>query len=117
MKITKTQAKILAEAKQTIAVLSKYKNHADFFDNSKGEQGTFTTAWGCNGACNSAAKYRANFPEAWARMEKAYNDAVNEHIIIVFAKTESVEALQRAGLIEIIEAAKHSGGAEKIKIL
>ena len=50
-------------------------------------------------------------------MEKTYNDAVNEHIIIVYAKTESVEALQRAGLIEIIEEAKYNGGYEKVKII
>ena len=117
MKLTKTQEKIITELKKTIAVLSKYNNFSDFFNNSKGEQHIFTTAQHCNGAYNSTEKYQAKAPSEWAKMEKTYNDAVNEHIIIVYAKTESVEALQRAGLIEIIEEAKYNGGYEKVKII
>ena len=117
MKITKTQEKILTDAKKTIDVLKKYKNHTDFFNNSRNEQTTFTTAYYCNRAYNTAEKYQINNPEQWAKMEKNFNDAVNEQIIFVFAKTESVEALQRAGLIQIIEPAKFKGDAETIKIL
>lgn len=50
-------------------------------------------------------------------MEKAYYAAVNEQIIIVFAKTESINALERAGLIKVIKAAQFKGDAETIKIL
>ena len=70
MKITKTQEKILTDAKKTIDVLKKYKNHADFFNNSRNEQTTFTTAYYCNSAYNTAEKYQINNPEQWAKMEK-----------------------------------------------
>lgn len=118
MKITKTQAQILEEAKHTIAVLREYKDFSDFFDNCEwGRQMTFSVAKSCNNAWNSAEKWKMKNPKEWARMENDYYDAVNEQIIIVFAKTESINALEKAGLIKIIEAAQYRGGAEKIKIL
>lgn len=118
MKISKTQAGILEEAKRTIAILREYKDYTDFFDNcDRNRQGTFTTASCCNGAWNSSEIWKTKDPNKWARMEKAYYDAVNEQIIIVFAKTESINALERAGLIKVVKAAKFKGDAETIKIL
>lgn len=118
MKISKTQLTILENAKQTIAVLREYKDFTDFFDNcERNRQGTFRTAAYCNGAWNSSEIWKTKDPTEWARMEKAYCDAVNEQIIIVFAKTESINALERAGLIKVVKAAKFKGDAETIKIL
>lgn len=117
MKISKTQAEILEKAKNTIEILRKYKNFTDFFDNSRNEQITFSTAASYNCAWNSSELWRAKDPKRWAEMEKDYIDAVNEQIIIVAAKTESVHALERAGLIKILEEAKCNGGYETIKIL
>lgn len=118
MKISKTQSAILEKVKRTIEVLSKYKNFTDFFDNSpRNEQSTFPVAATCNGAWNSSEIWRTKDLEQWAKLESDYLAAVNEHIIIVYAKTESVKALERAGLIEIIKEAKHNGGFETIKVL
>ena len=118
MKISKTQAGILEKSKNVIKILREYKNFADFFDNCPyGRQNTYTTAASCNGAYDSSEKYKAKDPERWAEMEKQYNEVINEQIIIVFAKTESLAALERAGLIKVVKAAIVKGGAEKIKIL
>ena len=118
MKISKTQAKILENSKRIIKILQEYKNFADFFDNCPPcRQNVYTTAGFCNGAYNSSEKYKAKDPKQWAEMEKEYNDVINEQIIIVFAKTESLAALERVGLIKVVETAVVKGGAEKIKIL
>lgn len=118
MKISKTQAEILEKAKKTIAILREYKDYTDFFNNCEAnKQNTFTTASRCNGAWNNSEIWKTKSPNEWARMEKAYYAAVNEQIIIVFAKTESINALERTGLIKVIKAAQFKGDAETIKIL
>lgn len=118
MKISKTQEQILQTAKKEIAYLREFANFEDFFVNGEiGKGNTFSCAAHFNCAWRSPEKWRTENPDGWARMEKAYNDAVNEQIIIVFAKTESIKALERAGLARIIEEAGYKGGAETIKIL
>lgn len=117
MKLSKTQQKLIDEAKRDIAVMSKYKDFADFFEHSKFEQNYMTTAAHCNGAYNSVEKYMQKDIDRWRRMEASYKKAVEEHIIIVFAKTETIDALERAGAIKIIKRADYKGAAETIKIL
>lgn len=118
MKISKTQTRILEDSKRIINVLREYKDFTDFFNNCPAsKQCMLTTAAFCSGLYNSSEKYKAIFPERWREMEKAYNEAIYEQIVLVFAKTESITALARAGLIKIIEAAKVKGDADRIKIL
>lgn len=118
MKISKTQSEILERAKKTIEILRQYKNFEDFFTNCPwGAQSTYSVMTSYNCAWRNVEKWKTERAEEWARMESDYNAAVNEQIIIVMAKTESVLALERAGLIKIIEAAQFKGDAETIKIL
>ena len=117
MKLSKAQQRLLDRKKHEIAVMSKYKNFADFFDNSVCEQNYLRTAAHCNGAWNSSQKWMENDIDEWKRMERAYNDAVNEHILIAFAKKETIDVLVRAGLIVVIKRAQASWAADTIKIL
>lgn len=116
-KLSVTQQKLYNKVKSTIAVIEKYETHEDFFNNSKYEQNTFTTAEHCNSYYNSSEKYKKEDPKAWERMEEDFYKAKNEHITIVFAKTETVLALEKAGLIEIIKKADYENDAEVIKLL
>lgn len=118
MKISKTQSEILERAKKTIEVLRKYKDFEDFFTNCPwGEQTTFPVITSFNCAWRNVEKWKTERAGEWASMESDYNAAINEQKIIVYAKTESVKALERAGLIEIVEEAEFNGGFETIKIL
>lgn len=117
MKLSKAQQWVLDVAKHEIAVMSKYKNFADFFDNSVCEQNYLRTAAHCNGAWNSSQKWIQNDIVEWKRMEQVYNAAVNEHIIEVFAKNETIDALERAGAIVVIKRARASWDTDTIKIL
>ena len=51
------------------------------------------------------------------KMKKDFELAKFENTLIVFAKSETVQALERVGFIKIITPAKYKGGAELIKLL
>lgn len=117
MKLSKTQKNIMDKLNKTLSVLDKYETFEEFFDNSKCEQNTFTTAFNCNYKYNSSEKYAAQDPERFNEMRKDFYRAKNEQTLIVFAKTESINALERNGFLKIIEAAEYNGGAEIVKVL
>lgn len=117
MKLSNTQRKIYEEVTATLAILKKYSTFEEFFDNSKYEQSTFTTAYNCNNKCNSSEKYQTFDAENWERMKKKFYTARDENIIMVLAKTETVNALVKAGLIEIVKPAPYRGCAETIKVI
>ena len=117
MKISKTQEQILQEAKSAIAYLREFSGYEDFFVNGAvGRQNVVPCAVSFNCAWRSPERWRTERPDEWARMEKAFTDAVNEQIVQICAKTESVKALERAGLVRIIKKAG-IGGAETVQIL
>lgn len=97
--------------------MSKYQNFTDFFVNSNGEQNYLTTAAHCNNAWKTPQKWISEDIEEWKRMEEVYNKAVNEHILMAFAKKETIDALERAGVIVIVKRAQASWDADTIKIL
>lgn len=117
MKLSKAQQRVLDEAKHNIAVMSKYENFVDFFDNSKYEQWYLTTAAKCNGAWNSSQKWIEKDIVEWKEMEKAYNLAVKEHILNVWAKTETIDILEQYKLIVVIKRAQSTWDSDTIKIL
>ena len=117
MKLSKAQQRVLDEAKHNIAVLSKYKNFVDFFDNSAYEQSYICTAAKCNAAWNSSKRWMEDAADEWSEMEKLYNLAVKEHIVEVYAKTETIDVLERVGAIVVIKRAKEIGYEDTIKIL
>ena len=117
MKLSKAQQRVLDEAKHNIAVMSKYENFVDFFDNSKYEQWYLTTAAKCNAAWNSSQKWIEKDIAEWREMEKSYNLAVKEHIVDVWAKTETIDVLEQCGAIVVIKRAKATWDNDIIKIL
>ena len=117
MKLSKTQKNIMDKLNKTLSVIDKYETFEDFFDNSKCEQNTFTTALHCNAKYNSSEKYAAQDPEKFNKMREDFYKAKNERTLIVFAKTETINALAKNGLLEVVEAAKYNGGAEIVKVL
>lgn len=117
MKLSKAQQRVLDKAKHNIAIMSKYENFVDFFDNSAYEQDYLCTAAKCNGAWNSSQKWIEKDIAEWREMEKTYNLAVKEHIIDVWEKTETIDVLEQYGLIVVIKRAKATWDADTIKIL
>ena len=116
MQATKTQKRCYEELVNSIKVLKKYKSFEEFFEKSIREQNYLTTAFDCNLFYNSVEKYKSRDLEGWQRMEKLFKKATEENIIKVFAKTETIEALERLGMIEIIERANIKGGRELVKV-
>jgi hypothetical protein len=116
-KLSNAQQKILNELTNTILVVRKYNTFEDFFDNSKYEQETFTTASYCNDLYNSAEKYKQQDLEKFEKMRTNFELCKNEAILITYAKTETINALVKLELIEVIEHAKFKGGAELVKVL
>ena len=116
MKLSKAQKSVMDEMNNTLAVIDKYNTFEEFFDNSKNEQNTLTTAWNCNAAYNSSEKYEKQNPDKFNEMRKAFYRAKNERILLVFAKTETLNVLERYGLLEVVEHAKYKGGAERVKV-
>lgn len=117
MKLSKTQQRVYDELTSALAVIKKYATHEEFFINSKGEQNKLTTAFHCNCYFNSPEKYQNEDPDGWKRLQSNYYRAKNENILTIYAKTETVKALEKAGLIEIIEEAKYKGCSELVKVL
>ena len=114
MKLSKAQQKVLDKVLETLEVCKKYATYQEFFDNSKGEQNHFTTAFHRG---ISFEEYAKRFPELCADMEQSFYKAKNENTLIVFAKTETIKAMAKAGVFEIVEEAQFKGGAETVKVL
>lgn len=116
-KLTPTQTRILNDLTNTLEVIRKYNDFADFFDHSENEQNHFATAFRCNSDYSSSEKYQTKDPETWRRMKEAFEAARNNSIISVLAKTETVNALEAAGKIQVIEHPRYKGGMETVKVL
>lgn len=121
MKLSKTQIELLERISKDLSAIKKYKDYGDFFDNCKiNEQITFPAGYACNSRYNTKEKYLSNGDKAaaqFARYEASWNLAKEQNIIIVFAKTETVAALERAGYIKVIKHAEYKGGAETIQLI
>ena len=116
-KLSKTQQELMNKLTNVIKVIRKYDNYEDFFDNSKYEQSTFKTAIHCNACYNNSEKYKSRDLEDWEENRKAYELCKTDAILITFAKTETLKALEKYGLIKIIKEAEYNGGAEIVKVL
>ena len=116
-KLSPTQIRTLDRLTHTLEVIRKYNDFADFFDNSINEQSQFPTASRCNIYFNSSEKYKNQAPNEWDELCKAFEKAKNDSILIVYAKTETIKALEKAGKIQIVEAAQYKGDAETVKVL
>jgi hypothetical protein len=116
-KVTQTQKNIMLNIQKTIDVINKYETFEQFFDNSKNEQNTLTTGYYCNGEYDTSEKYKNKNNIEFEQMKKSYELAKQENIIIVFAKTETLNKLEQLGYIKIVIPAKYKNGAETIKLL
>lgn len=116
-KVTQTQKNIMLNIQKTIDVINKYETFEQFFDNSKNEQNTLTTGYYCNGAYDTSEKYKNKNNIEFEQMKKSYELAKQENIIIVFAKTETLNKLEQLGYIKIVIPAEYKNGAETIKLL
>lgn len=117
MKLSQTQQKVLEKLQNTCRVCKKYETFEDFFDNSKYEQITFTTASYCNDAYNSSKKYKEKDSVRFEEMRKDFEACKNENILITFARTDTILKLQKLGYIKIIRSASYEGGAELVKVI
>lgn len=117
MKLSKTQKNIMDKLNNVLSVIDKYDTFEEFFDNSINEQNTFRTAYDCNSAYNSSEKYKTKDPLKFERIKENFYKAKNERILMVFAKTETINALVKYGLLEIVKEADYNGGAETVRIL
>jgi hypothetical protein len=66
---------------------------------------------------NSSEKYKALDPSGWERLTNAFNEIKFNNTLLVYAKTETVKAIERAGLIQIVIEANDNFGYELIKVL
>ena len=119
MKLSKTQQALLDKCNAAHEFANRYNSYAELFDNATRKDTTyFTTGSSCNGAYTTREKYRAKDPEGWARMERHWELIRNEKIFqYTFAKTETIDALVKAGKIEVLEEPAFKGGAETIRVL
>ena len=117
MKLSKAQQTVMEHLNKTLAVVDKYETFEEFFDNSKCEQNTFTTGCHCNCLYNTSEKYESKDPIKFNEMRKDFYKAKNDRILIAIAKTETINVLERNGLIKVIEPAEYNGGAEIVKVL
>lgn len=102
-KLSPTQAKLLEKLTRDLATIKKYSDYEDFFNNSAYEQNILTTAAHCNSLYNTKEKIMSREFKCWEDGKLNYSDAVNENALIVYAKTETINALERAGCIQIIK--------------
>lgn len=116
-KLSKAQQSIVNKYKQIFEVIDRYETYEDFFDNSKGEQNYFTTAYRCNAFFNTSDKYKERALKEWKEYEASFFKAKNERIIGVYAKTETVKALEKAGYIRIVKEAQWKGDFETVQFL
>lgn len=117
MKLSKTQQNLMNELNNVLAVVDKYETHEEFFDNSKDEQRTLTTAFNLNDDWNSSEKFKAKDLEGFNEMSERFYNAKNKRILIVYAKTETVKALERNGLVEVVRPPYCKGAPELVKVL
>ena len=115
--LTKTQQELLNKIENVINVLKKYNGFDEFYNNSKNEQHTFTTGWDCNYMYNTAEKLKQKDLEYYLKQKEDYENCVNNNIVLVFAKTETINKLVKLGYIEVVIPAKYRGGAEWVKLL
>lgn len=113
-KLSKTQSELLNNLISTIEVCKKYTNYEDMFLNSKNEQNHLPTKDRCNCYYQTKESFSA---ETWACYEEAFNDIKYKNTLIVYAKTETLKALENHGDIIIIEHAKYKGDAELVKVI
>jgi hypothetical protein len=118
-KLSKAQQQVLDDLNNTINVLRNYKNFEDFYDNSPfGEQDTFTCGASCNSRFRTSELAKINGGvEKWEKDRKDFENCKNNGILIVFAKTETIKALEKKGAIKIIKEAEFKGSCEIVQVL
>lgn len=118
MKLTKTQQELFDKAKRTIDVFRKYKTYEEFFDNSKYEQGYMSTGANLNSAYRTSELAKQRYTkEEWEENRLNFEKCKNEGILLINSKTESIEKLEKLGLIKIIKKATWSKGSDLIQVL
>jgi hypothetical protein len=118
-KLSKAQQQVLDDLINTIKVLRKYETYEDFYDNSYwGEQDTFTCGESCNSMYRTSTLAKINGGiEQWEKKRQDFENCRNNGISIVFAKTETLKALEKNGFIKIIRTAEFKGGCEIVQVL
>ena len=107
MKLSKTQQKVLEEARAYIETARKYETFEEYFIAEKAKR--------CNCMYNTPEKYKARNMKGWKSYEELWKQAKFEGIALTTANTRTLEALAKSGMIEIIKI----GGSytDRIKVL
>jgi hypothetical protein len=121
MRLSKAQHRVYENAVQTIKIAKKYGTYSNAYDNEKaGEQSNYTVGCYCNFDWDTQEKVLSHGEEGirkWNENESYFNQIRDEQTLILFAKTETILALEKAGLIKIVESAQYKGGCETVKVL
>ena len=107
MKLSKTQRDLLSHIKSTIAEARRYETAEAFYDAINRE---------CNPRWSPAEAAKKHAPLNW-QCDKERRERSVQGIVLVSAKTETVNKLEQMGLIEIIERPKRKNGFELVKLL
>jgi len=116
-KLTEAQQKVMERLSKTIEAISRYETFEELFVNSKGEQDYLETAASCDTGCETPEKYRMKDPENWAKLERAFIEVRDEKTMFVYAKTETLQTLEKLGYIKVLKAATHVRDFDKVKVL
>lgn len=121
-KLTKTQQNLINDLRHDLAVIRSYPDYETFYDNcgynrDGNNQHQLTTGNQCNERFNTAEKYEKAYPKQFEEDKAWFNKVVAEGLMIVYAKTETVQRLADEGLVEIVEPAKWKGDAEIVKVI
>ena len=121
-KLTKTQQNLINELRHDLAVIRSYPDYETFYDNcgynrDGNNQSQLTTGNRCGYNYDTAEKYKKTDPKRFEESKAWYNKVVAEGLMIVYAKTETVQRLADEGLVEIVEPAKWKGSAEIVKVI
>ena len=100
MKLSKTQRDLLSHIKSTIAEARRYETAEAFYDAINRE---------CNPRWSTAEAAKKHAPLNWQCDKERWERSV-QGIVLVSAKTETVNKLEQMGLIEIIERPKRKNG-------
>lgn len=111
-KLTPAQQKVLDKIRKEVATFKKYATFKEFFETNKGEQNAITTAWHVQ--YKTAEEYKAKAPEYAEDTEKAFYEFKENNRTLAVAKTETLQCLEKAGYIKIIEKGWH---CEKVELL
>ena len=121
-KLTKTQQNLINELRHDLAVIRSYPDYETFFDNcGYNRDGNIQRQLAAgnhhNAISDTAEKYEKAYPKQFEKDKAWFNKVVAEGLMIIYAKTETVQRLADEGLVEIVEPAKWKGDAEIVKVI